>query len=134
MPHCLLKRLGRSAFLRSAAPGKRSIRGNRSADILVRFRSLRTGLSASAFLGLVALLPAPPVAASLLINRDPAIALLAATEALADQAGRKHPENDPHARPAVRTTVGLRDADIVENGAQRRSDHGQSARITTDIT
>lgn len=34
---------------------------------------------------------------------------------VADQAGRKHAENDLHARPAVRITVGLRDADIVGN-------------------
>lgn len=34
---------------------------------------------------------------------------------LADQAGRRHPENDLHARPAVRVTVGVRDADIVGN-------------------
>lgn len=32
---------------------------------------------------------------------------------LADQAGRRYPENDLHARPAVRITVGVRDADIV---------------------
>ena len=33
--------------------------------------------------------------------------------ALADQAGRKHPENELHASPAVQVTVGLRDADII---------------------
>lgn len=32
--------------------------------------------------------------------------------ARADQAGRKHAENELHARPAIRVTVGLRDADI----------------------
>ncbi len=32
---------------------------------------------------------------------------------IADQAGRLYPENELHARPAVRVTVGLRDADIV---------------------
>lgn len=34
---------------------------------------------------------------------------------LADQAGRQYPENALHAQPAVRITVGLRDADIVGN-------------------
>ena len=38
---------------------------------------------------------------------------LAATGVLADQAGRKHAENELHARPAVSITVGLRDADII---------------------
>jgi polygalacturonase len=38
---------------------------------------------------------------------------LIATVAMADQAGRKHAENELHARPAVRITVGVRDADIV---------------------
>ena len=33
--------------------------------------------------------------------------------ASADQAGRKHAENELHALPAVRVTVGLRDADII---------------------
>lgn len=33
--------------------------------------------------------------------------------ALADQAGRKHAENELHAQPAVRITVGVRDADII---------------------
>jgi hypothetical protein len=39
--------------------------------------------------------------------------LLAAGIASADQAGRKHAENDLHARPAVQVTVGVHDADIV---------------------
>ena len=38
---------------------------------------------------------------------------------LADQAGREHAENDLHARPAVRISVGLRDADII--GADNRA-------------
>ena len=38
---------------------------------------------------------------------------LAAAGVLADQAGRKHAENELHAQPAVRITVGLRDADII---------------------
>lgn len=49
-----------------------------------------------------------------------AVALLAAGlvafsagRSSADQAGRPYPENELHARPAVRITVGLRDADIV---------------------
>jgi len=33
----------------------------------------------------------------------------------ADQAGRKYAENDLHAQPAVRITVGVRDADIIGN-------------------
>jgi hypothetical protein len=33
--------------------------------------------------------------------------------AFADQAGRKHAENELHARPAVQVTVGLEDADII---------------------
>ncbi len=41
--------------------------------------------------------------------------LLASGFTLADQAGRLYPENELHARPAVRVTVGLRDADIVGN-------------------
>ncbi|MBM4205494.1 MAG: right-handed parallel beta-helix repeat-containing protein [Gammaproteobacteria bacterium] len=39
--------------------------------------------------------------------------LLSVKTAVADQAGRKHAENELHARPAVRITVGVRDADIV---------------------
>ena len=39
--------------------------------------------------------------------------LLARGTALGDQAGRTYAENELHARPAVRVTVGLRDADIV---------------------
>jgi parallel beta-helix repeat protein len=39
--------------------------------------------------------------------------LLAVGCAFADQAGRRHAENELHARPAVRITVGLRDADII---------------------
>ena len=74
MPHRLLRSLGRSAFLRPAWPGKRAITSNRSADILVRFVSSRLVLSASALLVLVALLPALPASASVLVNRDPAIA------------------------------------------------------------
>jgi parallel beta-helix repeat protein len=42
-------------------------------------------------------------------------ALLLDESASADQAGRKHAENELHARPAVRITVGLRDADIIGN-------------------
>ncbi len=34
-------------------------------------------------------------------------------EVLADQAGRRHAENELHARPAIRITVGVRDAEIV---------------------
>ncbi|MBE0539768.1 MAG: right-handed parallel beta-helix repeat-containing protein [Verrucomicrobia bacterium] len=41
--------------------------------------------------------------------------LLACGNVFADQAGRKHAENELHARPAVRVTVGLRDADIAGN-------------------
>ena len=37
---------------------------------------------------------------------------LAPGVAVADQAGRKHAENELHARPAVHVTVGVRDADI----------------------
>lgn len=47
----------------------------------------------------------PLFLASLLLSEFP----------LADQAGRLYPENELHARPAVRITVGLRDADIVGN-------------------
>jgi parallel beta-helix repeat protein len=39
--------------------------------------------------------------------------LLAAAGVLADEAGRNHPESELHARPAVRITVGLREADII---------------------
>ena len=38
---------------------------------------------------------------------------LAGGTALADQAGRKHAENEIHARPAIQVTVGVRDTDIV---------------------
>ena len=41
--------------------------------------------------------------------------MLAAAVAEADQAGRRQAENELHARPAVRITVGLRDADIIGN-------------------
>lgn len=41
------------------------------------------------------------------------VSLLVQTSVLADQAGRKHPENELHAQPAIRITVGLRDADII---------------------
>ncbi|MBM3882501.1 MAG: hypothetical protein FJ387_22715 [Verrucomicrobia bacterium] len=41
--------------------------------------------------------------------------LLAKGTACADQAGRKHAENELHARPAVSITVGLRDAEIIGN-------------------
>ncbi|MCW5551411.1 MAG: right-handed parallel beta-helix repeat-containing protein [Verrucomicrobiae bacterium] len=41
--------------------------------------------------------------------------LLLSDFALADQAGRRYPENELHAQPAVRVTVGLREADIVGN-------------------
>jgi parallel beta-helix repeat protein len=40
------------------------------------------------------------------------VLLLSVSLVLADQAGRKHAENELHARPAVSITVGLRDADI----------------------
>lgn len=43
------------------------------------------------------------------------LATLGAVETGADQAGRRHAENELHARPAVTVTVGLRDADIVGN-------------------
>lgn len=46
-------------------------------------------------------------------------ALLLDKSAFADQAGRKHAENELHARPEVRITVGLRDADI--NGNDNRA-------------
>jgi parallel beta-helix repeat protein len=39
--------------------------------------------------------------------------LLPAVLAVADQAGRNHAENELHARPAVRITVGVRDADLI---------------------
>lgn len=39
--------------------------------------------------------------------------LLAVGCACADQAGRRHAENELHARPAVRITVGWRDADLI---------------------
>jgi len=45
--------------------------------------------------------------------------LLAVGPLAADQAGRAHPENDQHARPAVAIRVGLRDADIT--GADHRA-------------
>ena len=38
---------------------------------------------------------------------------LAPGVAFADQAGRKHAENELHASPAVHVTVGVRDADII---------------------
>lgn len=41
--------------------------------------------------------------------------LLISTPTVADQAGRKHAENELHARPAVRIRVGLSDADIIGN-------------------
>ena len=41
------------------------------------------------------------------------VSFLAAGAAVADQAGRKHAENELHARPAVHVTVGVRDADII---------------------
>ena len=41
------------------------------------------------------------------------ILLLPALTSQADQAGRKHAENDLHALPAVRITVGLQNADIL---------------------
>jgi len=41
------------------------------------------------------------------------VALAMAAALRADQAGRRHAENDLHARPAVRITVGIRDADIL---------------------
>lgn len=41
------------------------------------------------------------------------VLLLAGPGAPADQAGRRHAENELHARPAIRVTVGVRDADIV---------------------
>jgi parallel beta-helix repeat protein len=44
---------------------------------------------------------------------------LVAVSARGDQAGRKHAETSLHAQPAVRITVGLRDADIV--GADNRA-------------
>ena len=39
--------------------------------------------------------------------------LLVKGTVFADQAGRKYAENELHARPAVRITVGVRDADII---------------------
>lgn len=44
---------------------------------------------------------------------------LLALSAFADQAGRRHAENELHAHPAVQVTVGLRDADII--GADNRA-------------
>ncbi len=41
------------------------------------------------------------------------LVLLVSGQSNADQAGRRHAENDLHARPAITVTVGLRDADIV---------------------
>ena len=38
---------------------------------------------------------------------------IALASATADQAGRKHAENELHARPAIQVTVGVNDADIV---------------------
>jgi len=43
------------------------------------------------------------------------VALALAGAVRADQAGRRHAENELHARPAVRITVGIRDADLVGN-------------------
>ncbi|MEZ5328685.1 MAG: right-handed parallel beta-helix repeat-containing protein [Verrucomicrobiales bacterium] len=43
------------------------------------------------------------------------ILTLTMTSAWADQAGRKHAENELHAQPAIHITVGHRDADIVGN-------------------
>ncbi|MBM3845208.1 MAG: hypothetical protein FJ405_02840, partial [Verrucomicrobia bacterium] len=45
----------------------------------------------------------------------PLLGLLGALDAMADQAGRKHAENELHAQPVVRISVGLRDADIIGN-------------------
>ena len=41
--------------------------------------------------------------------------LLAVLTALADDAGRKHPENDLLARPAIVITVGVSNASIIGN-------------------
>ena len=41
------------------------------------------------------------------------LVLLTPGLAMADQAGRRHAENDLHALPAVRVTVGEQDADIL---------------------
>jgi len=43
------------------------------------------------------------------------VALALAGAVRADQAGRRHAENELHARPAVRITVGMADADLVGN-------------------
>lgn len=48
-----------------------------------------------------------------LLQRVLLVSLLVQGSVLADQAGRKHPENELHAQPAVRITVGLRNADII---------------------
>ncbi len=47
------------------------------------------------------------------------VSLLLPGTVFADQAGRQYPENELHARPGVRVTVGLRDADI--NGGDQRA-------------
>ncbi|MBK9139523.1 MAG: hypothetical protein IPM17_12300 [Verrucomicrobia bacterium] len=41
------------------------------------------------------------------------LVLLVSARGAADQAGRRYAENELHAQPAVRITVGLRDADII---------------------
>jgi polygalacturonase len=41
------------------------------------------------------------------------IGLWVQTSAFADQAGRKHAENELHSQPAIRITVGLREADVI---------------------
>lgn len=48
-------------------------------------------------------------------NILPLLLTLSASAVVADQAGRKYAENELHARPAVRITVGQRDADIIGN-------------------
>ncbi|MCB1096100.1 MAG: right-handed parallel beta-helix repeat-containing protein [Verrucomicrobiae bacterium] len=49
------------------------------------------------------------------MNTIALILTLTMTSAWADQAGRKHAENELHAQPAIHITVGHRDADIVGN-------------------
>jgi len=48
-----------------------------------------------------------------LFRRVLLVSLLVGGGIQADQAGRQHPENELHAQPAIRITVGHRDADII---------------------
>lgn len=61
------------------------------------------------------MLPAIPMVRSLMrpLALQPWVWLVLMTSAPADQAGRKHAENELLAQPAIQVTVGVRDADIV---------------------